>query len=208
VTGATEAAYDAAGSAYQHWRWSRLWDTLEVDVVLEELPTQGRALDAGCGYGRYAAPVRVRGLDYVGIDISDVQLGLARAAHPEIAGQLVRGDIVVMPFADASFDAVLCTRVLSHGASLDAASGEFARVLRPGGTLVVTDISDQHYYERATIPTESGEVRLPVKRYAQRDLAAALERTGLAIERCRRIAEQYATVPLLDVTVARKLAAR
>jgi len=99
-------------------------------------------LDAGCGDGRYfhviaAVPPTER---LAGCDISERILATARetAAQVGLSPELVRANVESLPFEDGSFDLVLCTQVLEH--LLDPAEGvrELARVLRPGGRLVLS----------------------------------------------------------------------
>jgi ubiquinone/menaquinone biosynthesis C-methylase UbiE len=98
-------------------------------------------LDAGCGDGRYLAALpSPRPSRIVGTDISERILATARAAAERagVEAELVRGNLEALPLEDAAFDLVLCTQVLEH--LLDPAAGvrELARVLRPGGRVVLT----------------------------------------------------------------------
>jgi ubiquinone/menaquinone biosynthesis C-methylase UbiE len=111
-------------------------------VLLARLPARA-VLDAGCGDGRYLAalaeapgtPQRV-----VGVDISERILGAAELAA-EAAGvgaELVRANLEALPFADGEFDLVLSVQVVEHLLDPAAGLGELARVLEPGGTLIVS----------------------------------------------------------------------
>ena len=90
----------------------------------------GRVLEVGLGPGVDALAFLEAGLDLVGVDLSAEHVRLARAAgieaHVASAQEL--------PFEDRTFDALWCASVLMHlpDPDLDAALGEFARVLRPG----------------------------------------------------------------------------
>ncbi len=70
---------------------------------------------------------RVPGLRFVGVDL--------RLAGPHVS---VLGDAVALPFGEASFDAVICTHVLEHVPRDRAAMAEIHRVLRPGGTAIIS----------------------------------------------------------------------
>lgn len=97
----------------------------------------GRVLEAGCGTG---ANARALGARY-GWAITAVDLAAEGLAHARRAGTpgLVQANAAALPFAAESFDLVLCLDVLAHFERGDerAALGEFARVLRPGGWVVV-----------------------------------------------------------------------
>jgi ubiquinone/menaquinone biosynthesis C-methylase UbiE len=106
-----------------------------VERFCDELG-DGRLLSAGCGAGD--APLVAAGAAGVGLDFSREQLGLARG---RVAGALVRGDMTSLPFGADSFDAVAALYSLIHVPLSDHRTvlAEFARVLRPGGTLLVTE---------------------------------------------------------------------
>jgi SAM-dependent methyltransferase len=117
----------------------RLFAIEEPHVLhrLDELPA-GRVLDVACGTGRYGAHLQQRGHRVVGVDRSADMLGLARPKLPGCG--LIRGDAGALPFVDRGFDAVLCTLALVHVVDLGATFAEFARVLRPGGRLIISDV--------------------------------------------------------------------
>ncbi|MBK6942933.1 MAG: class I SAM-dependent methyltransferase [Planctomycetes bacterium] len=95
--------------------------------------TTGRVLDAGCGTGGFLARV---GGKTVGIDFSPIALAFASRRGLE---RLARADMTRLPFTDGTFDAVMSLDVLYHRAVADdaAALGECARVLVPGGIVVL-----------------------------------------------------------------------
>ena len=97
---------------------------------------QGRVLDAGCGTGGLLATLRdLPGLDLHGLEYDPT--AAARAAAKSGA-RIVCGSINALPFADASFAAILSADVLCHAAvDPPTALAELRRVLRPGGRLVL-----------------------------------------------------------------------
>lgn len=101
-----------------------------------ELGPEDELLDAGCGPGR--STLWMSGESGVGLDISREQLSLAKE---RVAARLVQGDMTALPFASNSFDAVSAMYSLIHVPVDDhrTALAEFARVLQPGGTLLVTE---------------------------------------------------------------------
>jgi arsenite methyltransferase len=103
-----------------------------------------RVLDVGCGPGFYCAElledVGPSG-SVVGVDGSPAMLALAArrcAAHANV--ELLEGDALELPVADASFDAVLSVQVQEYVADVTAGLAELSRALRPGGRAVVFDV--------------------------------------------------------------------
>lgn len=99
---------------------------------LAERRIQGPILDVGTGVGGNLPDLSRHGQAY------GVELSIAAARHAARAGSLVVGDGARLPFADASFGAVVCTEVLEHVDEPRGVFAEMARVLRPGGLAYVT----------------------------------------------------------------------
>lgn len=115
-----------------------------AEVLNALAPAAGeRVLDVGSGPGFLAAAIaeRVGSAGRVcGVDISAPLLDYARTTFGAVPVlQFGEADATRLPFADASFDALVCTQVLEYVADVDTALAEFARVLRPGGRVVVMD---------------------------------------------------------------------
>ena len=110
---------------------------LHARLLAALAPVRGRVLDAGCGTGGLLALLRARRPDLMLIGCEWDGWAAARAAGK--AGVAVaRGGVGALPFAAGSFDAVVLADVLCHEAvDPPAALAEVARVLRPGGRLVV-----------------------------------------------------------------------
>lgn len=130
--------------------WSKQYDgepnpliTLEEPVVLEMAGDVNGldVLDAACGTGRYTIPLAQAGARVTGIDLSEEMLDVARrkAAGGGLSLDLRVGDVRALPFADASFDLAICALALCHLPDLSPAARELARVLRPGGRVVISD---------------------------------------------------------------------
>jgi SAM-dependent methyltransferase len=96
-----------------------------------------RALDLGCGDGRFTAELARAGADAAGVDVSAVALERARAAHAELdfRAPAAGGEL---PFEDSTFELVVCLDVLQHVADTQRLLSEARRVLAPGGALAVS----------------------------------------------------------------------
>jgi demethylmenaquinone methyltransferase/2-methoxy-6-polyprenyl-1,4-benzoquinol methylase len=101
------------------------------------------ALDVCCGTGDVAFALAAAGATVTGFDFSEPMLAVARnrarAAAPGASPVFQQGDALNLPFADASFDVVTISYGLRNLADFDRGVRELARVLRPGGRLLVLD---------------------------------------------------------------------
>ena len=98
-------------------------------------------LDAGCGYCFHTRRLAKGGFQITGVDFSDSALSEARrtiaAAGLEDQVQLRQSDLKTLPFTDGEFDSVVCWGVIMHIPEMEAAITELARVLKPGGRLIL-----------------------------------------------------------------------
>lgn len=147
-----------------------------LTVLLPEL--RGEVLDVGCGTKPYRTLIPAT--RYVGLDYDS----------PERRGQgfadvFYDGDR--FPFEDGSFDGVLCTQVLEHVFNPEEFLREVARVLRPGGTLVLTVpfVWDEH------------EQPHDFARYSSFGLRAMLERNGFVVARQEKTPADFSVVAQL-----------
>jgi ubiquinone/menaquinone biosynthesis C-methylase UbiE len=122
--------YDQPGNALIDVEQPIVWD------ILDGLPP-GIALDAACGTGRHTARLAGLGHTVIGVDSSPEMLARARAKVP--AAVLHEGDLHRLPVPDRHVDVVVCALALAHVSDLAPVLAEFARVLRPGGHLVLSD---------------------------------------------------------------------
>jgi SAM-dependent methyltransferase len=95
-----------------------------------------RLLDAGCGAGLLALLASLRGARVTAVDASPALLAVARERVP--AADVREGDLEALPFADAGFDAATAVNSIFFAADMAAAMRELARVVRPGGRVVIT----------------------------------------------------------------------
>ncbi|MFJ4683979.1 class I SAM-dependent methyltransferase [Streptomyces sp. NPDC091377] len=127
--------------------WSTVYDSLPssyieveepvVHAILDTLPV-GDALDAACGTGRQTGALVARGHRTTGVDQSPEMLAKAKERAPEAVYQV--GHLESLPLDDDSVDLAVCTLAMTHLADLTAGVAELARVVRPGGRIVVSDM--------------------------------------------------------------------
>lgn len=111
-----------------------------ISEVAEFARWSGKSvLEAGCGIGTDGARFAAAGADYTGLDFSGPALRLARRRFEleNLSGRFVAGSVTKLPFRDSAFDLVFSHGVIHHVEDTAAATREFHRVLRPGGTALV-----------------------------------------------------------------------
>ena len=114
----------------------RRWRRLAVEAVVQPA---ARVLDACCGTGDLAVAAEREGGIVTGLDFSAGMLARARRKSASITW--VEGDLLALPFEDASFDAATVGFGVRNVADLEAAVRELRRVLRPGGRLAILEIT-------------------------------------------------------------------
>ena len=175
---------------------SRVYDTATLqrlvyrpaqDLVLAELRTAAsqRVLDVGCGTGQFAARLRDElGADVAcGCDLSSGMLEQAAARSSDV--DWVQGDSAMLPFADGSFDAVVCTEAF-HFFDQPAALGEFHRVLVGGGQALVALINPRSEVGSRALGAQAGALGTaswPTKRQMRR----MVEGAGFDVRAQRRV---------------------
>jgi demethylmenaquinone methyltransferase/2-methoxy-6-polyprenyl-1,4-benzoquinol methylase len=143
----------------------------EVRRALALTPGQ-RVLDLAAGTATSSAALAATGADVVGCDFSLGMLQVGRRARHE-GVELVAGDALRLPFADASYDAVTISFGLRNTADPDLALRELLRVTRPGGRLVVCEFSHPTWSPFRTVYDEYLMKALPaVARRVSSDPAA------------------------------------
>ncbi len=160
-------------------------------VDLRRLPMNAgqRVLDLGCGEGRHAITAYLHAdVQVIGLDLRRRDIDIARGRFNDFEDHNATGkslDFVVgsgltLPFAEASFDRVICSEVLEHIHDYQQVLGEIQRVLKPGGLLAVSvprfgpewicwKLSDA-YHE-----VEGGHVRI----FRRKQLKRAVERVDM-----------------------------
>ncbi|HKS89333.1 MAG TPA: metalloregulator ArsR/SmtB family transcription factor [Stellaceae bacterium] len=190
------AAYFSANAAQWHKIRSLYIDEREVEAALTEIVAAAAPeslLDIGTGTGRVIEVLGPRVIHALGIDQSREMLAVARVNldRAGLANSIVRlGDMYQLPLADSSFDAVVIHQVLHYAERPDAAIAEAARVVGPGGVLVVVDFAP-HALE--FLREEHAHRRLG---FADRDVAQWCRAAGLLPERPRHLPGDPLTVAI------------
>ena len=153
--------------------------------------TFDRALDVGCGEGRFCRMLQARGLSTTGIDPTPALIAEARQRDP--SGDYRLAGAERLPFEPESFDLVVSYVTLVDIPDFRAAIREMARVLKPGGTLLVANLTGT---VTAGAPTgwirdqEGRRLHYPVDRYLE-EFAYWDEWSGIRIENWHRPLSAY-----------------
>jgi ArsR family transcriptional regulator len=164
-----------AGQMERHYSPGRTWESLcRALLTLLDL---GDVLDVGAGDGTLAQLLAPRARSITCVDKSDK---LARAAKDRLAAhahvRVARADMHELPFERSSFDLVLLSNVLAYTDRPEHAIAESARVLRPGGRLLVTNLAP---HEHRALTEGYGHVNAGI---SSDDLRAAMEEAGLEVD--------------------------
>jgi ArsR family transcriptional regulator len=196
----TEEFFAGAAGQWEALRAEAYGLRFEREALLGLLPADLVVADLGCGAGALAAALAPHVARVIGVDQSAAML---RAARRRLAGldqvELHRASLEALPLPAASCDAALLVLVLTYVPAVAPVLAEAARILRPGGRLVVVDLAphgDEPFARRL------GQVRLGL---APDDLGRALGAAGLAAPLIRPLPpEAGARGPALFIASARR----
>jgi cyclopropane fatty-acyl-phospholipid synthase-like methyltransferase len=172
--------YDRMGERFAEWNATRPAEGRQwfLGEVLARLPEGSSVLELGCGPGTDAAALSTA-RSYVGVDLSPVQLSIARRVAP--AAAFVVGDLASIAFRADSFDGVIAFYAFNH-VPIDEVQPAFAGALtwlRPGGYLMLAGIptmdADDRVEEWLDVPMFFAGIEPGLHVQALRDVGFELE---------------------------------
>ncbi|WP_182526178.1 class I SAM-dependent methyltransferase [Nocardioides dongkuii] len=184
----TVAGHGGSASILQadYW-WYRVRADLLRTVLADHVGRPGRLLDVGSADGPSVDWLRGHARQHVALDVDPRGLGPGG----------VCGSATALPFADGTFDAVGAFDVVEHCDPEDLAMSELARVLRPGGTLMISVPAYQWAW------SEFDDANGHHRRYTRARAVAACERAGLRVDRAT-----YAFCAVFPFFAAQRVASR
>lgn len=125
-----------------------LCDRLEKEAIFSLFKPKGLVLDIGCGTGNYTLELARRGTTTVGVDSSFKMAAFAKrkSERENLHQRFVVADAEAMPFKSGVFDSVLGITTLCFVHNPENAVVEMARVLEPGGSLVLGELNKMSYW--------------------------------------------------------------
>lgn len=194
----TIAAYQQHSCGYDEHAGGGLF-AADEPVVAEYLHGRkpGVALDAACGTGRFAEFLARRGHYVIGVDSSPDMLAYARRRVPD--GEFHVAELNRLPLPDNSADVVVCALALVHVPRLQPVLTEFARVLRPGGDLVISDVHHEVVTRGSVIKARgpAGEPRIAATyRHRLGDYLRVALSLDFQVRRCEEPAATGTGAPL------------
>jgi len=180
-----------------HW-WYRNTRAVMADLLDPWLGEHQTILDAGCGPGGNGAWLARHG-QVAALDLAPEGLRFVRDRRPEL--DPVRGSVTALPFPDRRFDLAVAVTVVYSVPRDDLAVAELARVLRPGGALLLVEPAFRAL-RRAHDKTVAS-----VHRYRRRDLAALAVAAGLTVQRAT-YAYSFLTPPAAVLSLTDRLRPR
>src|SRR5262245_14058202 len=182
----TVAAYQQVSAGYDAEAGGGLF-AADEPIVAECVSSReaGIALDAACGTGRFAERLATHGHQVIGVDTSPDMLAHARRRVPN--GEFHLAALDQLPLADESVDVIVCALALVHVPDLQPVLAEFARVLRSGGDLVISDIHHELTSRGSVISARgpAGEPRIATTyRHLLGDYLRPALKLGFQVRRC------------------------
>jgi len=164
---------------------------LTVDLERLDLRPGHRLLDAGCGEGRHCFGAMSRGATVVGLDLDLDSIRIpskilrTRGKEQNLMGAMLQGDAFHLPFADESFDRIICSEVMEHVHDYRGALRELARIAKPGAKIAVTipTATSEHLYPRLGdeyFESPGGHIRI----FRPRELAEGMAAAGFDTRGC------------------------
>lgn len=194
---ADEALFDSKADTYDSWYMTPLGsyeDELENALIFKHAGNvQGKTvLDVGCGTGLYSIRLSEGGADVTAVDISSKMIDIARHKAQD-RGQYIwydQADMAKLPYENRTFDMVVSVTALEFAADPLLALMEMARVLRPGGKLIVGVLnSDSPWADtRREHAKREESIYGSLRFFSSSDLRSLIHRTGtfgaLTMESC------------------------
>ncbi len=190
----------------KEWNVKRPFSSPYKIRLMSKIKPKQKILDAGCGNGILYDFLAKKSIDYTGLDVSAKLLKIAGQRIKKIKSskksraRLIKGEVLMMPFADKTFDWVVAFAVLHHLPKVfhEKAAREIRRVLKPGGRTVVAvwNLYSDYAEKKFRIEKQSKNLEIPWKatpghnlkrylyRFEKKELADLFKQSGFKKINC------------------------
>ncbi len=190
-------------------RWSETFDTQDNPLIILEEPLMRsllgdvqdlRVADIGCGTGRNTVYLCEAGASVTATDFTPEMIAQAIEKAKDQEVRFVTHDLAEgFPFANDAFDRVLCCLVLEHIPDLDVVIGEMARICRPGGFILISELHPAMFLRRLQARFTDAKTGLKVNVESYRHQTADYVNAALKVKlQIDRIEEHLADECLLE----------
>lgn len=169
-----------------------LWNYVRIaNDAARQVPVGSRLLDWGCGLGQMTYLLQRRGLAVTAYDVRDVNDALPNTPLSKVIDRVVSQEPTHLPFSDSTFDAVLSCGVLEHVDECSQPGNErrslreIARILKPGGKLLIYQLPQRDAWQEAIIRRFKLGYSHP-RRYTTTEIKNMLHEAGLSVRRLQR----------------------
>lgn len=171
-------------------RWVEMGQEFRFGSLLPEAfsalaPRQLTVADLGCGAGFLTGYLGSRAARVIAVDHSQRMLNAAAERTASEQVEFRRGEFDALPIDDGEVDAAFANLVWHHLADMDRAAAEIARILRPGGVAVITDLAPHH---EEWMREEMGDLHLGLR---ADEVARALTAAGLGDVAVESLHDEY-----------------
>lgn len=179
---AKQQSFDRVARSYKSWRWNEFWRIHEAPLVHEWIRhlKPGLGVDVGAGLGPYRGYALRHRHRYIALDLSrQMLLESLRESKGSRRFPAAQADVTKIPVQSATIDWLLITRVLSTIENPALVLEECARILKPRGQVLITDIHPEHPYEAVSIPVGKKVIRIPAYKHAVERLIRSILATNV-----------------------------
>lgn len=172
--------------------WSQTWESDPSAIValesrwLEPWLTDLRGkvvVDLSCGVGRWLTFAKAKGATALGMDLCWEMLAQAQKKRG-VPGNLAQADTRHLPLADGCADVALCALSLGHISPMESAVSELARIVRQGGSLLISDFHPEAIRRgwKRTFRSDGQTYEIETHLYSTELLMECASRRGLVLE--------------------------
>ena len=167
-----------------------------MQLISRMVPKTGvsRVIDAGCGTGELSENLFNRGFDVIALDLGfeSIKRAYSKFRKENISFPFIQGDIYRLPYEDSSFDAVVTSEVMEHLEMPQNALKEAARIMRPGGYIIVsTPYRESLRFTLCIHCNKKTPINAHLHSFDEKTMETMLKEAGFSVETVKKYASKY-----------------